>query len=397
MSTDRIGERYRATNGMEMEIIAYHGCFDVDVRFSDGTIVKHKQYTAVKAGQVAHPQRRNTYATKRIGETRKSSCGMEMKIIAYRNANDIDIEFEDKTIVTHKSYDCFKQGYISNPNVCNSNKYEKLRLHETGTYKKLKTEIVAYRNAMDIDVKFSNGFLLEHTRYYAFQHGIYPAFVHHYHETATAINGLKMTIIAYRSPSDIDIEFEDGVVVQHRSYSTFRNGCIKHPKINPQTMKSRIGETRMANCGLKMEIIAYRTAHNMDIRFSTGEIRKNVAYAEFLSGKIKPAAVSPVGTFGIALNGLRMKLIEYRGACDIDVMFEDGMINRHKAMKQFRSGQIGHPHIGTNSDGKFHDVKTQRGFTTEDGVYYVCTFPDGARDICTPQEIMKRMNIPSAF
>lgn len=394
---DRIGERYLATNGMEMEIIAYHGCLDVDVRFSDGTIVKHKQYSAVKAGQVAHPQHRNTYATKRIGETRKSSCGMEMKIIAYRNASDIDIEFEDKTIVTHKSYDCFKQGYISNPNVYNSNTYEKFRLHETGTYKKLKTEIVAYRNAMDIDVKFSNGFLLEHTNYHNFKHNIFPVSVTRYHETSTATNGLKMTIIAYRSARDIDIEFEDGTVAQHRDYSSFQQGCIKYKDFNPRAMRNRLGEIRMANCGLEMEIIAYRTAQDIDIRFSTGEIRKNVAYASFLSGKIKPADVSKIGRIGTAKNGLRIKIIEYRSACDIDVMFEDGTVNQHKAMKEFRFGALGHKHIGINSDENFYGVKTQRGFTTEDGVYYVCTFPDGTRDICTPQEIMKRMNIPSAF
>ena len=63
-----------------------------------------------------------------------------------------------------------------------------------------------------------------------------------------------------------------------------------------------------------------------------------------------------------------MKIVEYRGACDVDIMFEDGVINQHKAMKQFRSGQIGHPHIGTNSDGNFHGVKTQRGFSTEHDV-----------------------------
>lgn len=213
----------------------------------------------------------------------------------------------------------------------------KSRLHETGTYKNLQMEIVAYREAMDIDVEFSNGFILQHTRYYNFQHRIFPMCVIRYHETSTALNGMVMTIVAYR------------------------------------------------------------TAHDMDVRFSTGEMKEHVAYGDFLSGKIKPVTTSPVGMVRTAKNDLRMKIVEYRGACDVDIMFEDGVINQHKAMKQFRSGQIGHPHIGTNSDGNFHGVKTQRGFSTEYGVYYICAFPDGTKDIFTPQEIMERMGIQKVF
>lgn len=109
-----------------------------------------------------------------------------------------------------------------------------------------------------------------------------------------------MTIVAYRTTTDIDVEFSDGVIVQHRSYRAFLQGCIKHPEINPETMYHRVGEIRMANCGLEMEIIAYRTAHDMDVRFSTGEIKEHVAYGDFLSGKIKPVTTSPVGMVGTA-------------------------------------------------------------------------------------------------
>ena len=40
-----------------------------------------------------------------------------MTIIAYRNANDIDVQFEDETIVEHRTYDDFLKGKIANPNV----------------------------------------------------------------------------------------------------------------------------------------------------------------------------------------------------------------------------------------------------------------------------------------
>ena len=41
--------------------------------------------------------------------------------------------------------------------------------------------------------------------------------------------GEKMTIIAYRNCEDIDIQFDDGVVVYNRKYNKFKIGRIKHP------------------------------------------------------------------------------------------------------------------------------------------------------------------------
>ena len=48
----------------------------------------------------------------RVGETAVASNGMLMTIIAYRNTNDIDIQFEDGTILYHKQYNSFSRGQI---------------------------------------------------------------------------------------------------------------------------------------------------------------------------------------------------------------------------------------------------------------------------------------------
>lgn len=45
------------------------------------------------------------------------SCGMKATIIAYRNCNDIDVQFEDGTIVKHKRIGNFRGGHIANPNI----------------------------------------------------------------------------------------------------------------------------------------------------------------------------------------------------------------------------------------------------------------------------------------
>ena len=54
----------------------------------------------------------------RIGQENYNNQGCMMTIIAYRNANDIDVKFNDEfnTVVTNKYYVAFKRGSINNPN-----------------------------------------------------------------------------------------------------------------------------------------------------------------------------------------------------------------------------------------------------------------------------------------
>ena len=49
----------------------------------------------------------------RVGETRIMNCGMEATIIRYGGATDIDVRFEDGTMIEHKIYDNFKRGVIA--------------------------------------------------------------------------------------------------------------------------------------------------------------------------------------------------------------------------------------------------------------------------------------------
>ena len=41
--------------------------------------------------------------------------------------------------------------------------------------------------------------------------------------------GEKIIIIRYGATNDIDVQFEDGVIVYNRSYGNFKRGRIKHP------------------------------------------------------------------------------------------------------------------------------------------------------------------------
>ena len=48
-------------------------------------------------------------------------------------------------------------------------------------------------------------------------------------ETSYNNQGEKMIIIAYRNSNDIDVQFEDGIIVYNRRYGNFIRGRIKHP------------------------------------------------------------------------------------------------------------------------------------------------------------------------
>lgn len=51
-------------------------------------------------------------AINKVGEVRRNSQGLKMKIISYRNCRDIDVEFEDGFIKCNTTYELFKNGTI---------------------------------------------------------------------------------------------------------------------------------------------------------------------------------------------------------------------------------------------------------------------------------------------
>lgn len=105
---------------------------------------------------------------------------------------------------------------------------------------------------------------------------------------STATNGLKMKIISYRSAQDIDIKFEDGTIVKNKRYQDFQKGTIKNPSVkNKSLMSVRVGKVTTARNGMKMQVVGYRSANDIDIRFEDGYIVRNKSYANFIKGLIK--------------------------------------------------------------------------------------------------------------
>ena len=152
--------------GTEATIIRYGKYSDIDVRFEDGTVAKNKTYRAFKKGEIAN-QNIKASAENRLGETRMMNCGTEATIIRYGGATDIDVRFEDGAIVEHMTYSKFKKGSIAHPNTTAKARLGETRMMNCG----MEATIIRYGRYDDIDVRFEDETVVEHRGYGNFKTG----------------------------------------------------------------------------------------------------------------------------------------------------------------------------------------------------------------------------------
>ena len=74
---------------------------------------EHIAYSSFEGRGIGTKQSRCTAKKERCGEESYTIRGERMKIIQYRNAEDIDILFDNGYIATHKRYANFKSGRIA--------------------------------------------------------------------------------------------------------------------------------------------------------------------------------------------------------------------------------------------------------------------------------------------
>ena len=233
-----------ARNGQFMHIKKYNGCDDLTVEFEDGTEVNGIAYGCFKEGAVDNPHVRRVKredVESRLGKRRRANNGQIMQIVEYRGSKDIDVEFEDGTIIKNVDYNRFLKGKLRNPNY---SPYEDKHLGETNTAKcGLKMKIVKYNNYYDIDVEFEDGYKVEHTQYPNFREGLISHPAHGYGafktkrvgEKALAKNGMIMEIIEYANSQSMKVQFEDGAIKDGVAYGNFKKGLVGHPAKNKKS------------------------------------------------------------------------------------------------------------------------------------------------------------------
>ena len=243
---NRIGEQRQMSNGMYATIIAYRTARDIDVQFEDGTIVTNKNYRLFKEGNIG-------YYTHHLNEIRVMNNGMKAKVIAYRTHLDIDIEFEDGTVVKNRQYYLFKIGNIGYP--------QKSCLYETNIMKNgMNAKIIALRNKKDMDVQFEDGTIVTNKNYEDFKRGKIGYPKNRIQKIKQMSNGLYATIIEYRNACDMDIQFEDGTIVKNRRYGNFKRGDISHEHLKKKTPSIYQGfETVYAYVGDDNTKVYYKT------------------------------------------------------------------------------------------------------------------------------------------
>ncbi len=114
----------------------------------------------------------------------------------------------------------------------------------------------------------------------------------------------------------------------------------------------RIGEKRMMNCGIEAEIIEYYNQSDIAVHFSDGTIVKHAEYGCFKRGKISHPRYSSQLIYAKqrALNmgwvmmncGLKARITDYDGACNLTIEFEDGLKRYHIRMNHFKRGLVAH-------------------------------------------------------
>ena len=334
-STKRLGEVRYNTSGYKMTIVAYRSVTDIDVQFDDGTILRGITYQHFLSGRVL----KTPQSVERIGEVGYNNKHERMVIVAYKSATDIDVQFEDGTIRTGVAYSSFKSGNISKEGCSGKVKYTDKRVGEVRRNNDgLLMRIKAYRSSRDVDVEFENGNIRYSVTYHSFKSGTLKdinkldSFKSRVGKIGYNTEGLKMIIKDYRSASDIDVEFEDGEVIRGVRYQSFLKGYV--PK-----SKSKVGECSVNRKGQRMWIKAYRGNKNIDVEFEDGTIRTGVTYQNFKNGSIIKSK-NRVGEVSYSTKGEKMTIVRDAGSMDIDVEFEDGTIRTGVTYQNFQYGRV---------------------------------------------------------
>lgn len=116
LKEERINQSKIMNFGESCTIIEYFNANNITVQFKDGKIIKNRQYSGFKKGEIRKVSDEE-FPKIRIGETKMMNCGMKATIIKYIDSTNIDVEFEDGYISKNKYYKKFLDGGIHNKNI----------------------------------------------------------------------------------------------------------------------------------------------------------------------------------------------------------------------------------------------------------------------------------------
>lgn len=390
---DRTGEKSVMRNGQTAEIIRYGGALDIDVRFEDGTVREHMPYQMFRDKKIPNPNlkhkdpRIEEAEKKYVGQKKITKSGLKAVITEYRTNEDITVNFSNgQSIRTSvktfagESFDC-PVGLR--------------RLGETETKDGITKTIVGYRSIYDIDIRYGNGFVLEHTTYTMFKSADIPVQAH-IGEKATASNGQEMELVNAYTYHDVNIRFSDGTLIEHKAYCDFKEGRIGNPNAASVTSRRRSkyeGMKKVSNQGVEMTLAEYRDFKHCLVCFDDG-YKTTVPCSAFLSGYVNDPLAErkrkyKKGYSFIPTCGMKAVVKDYLPSSGYLIEFEDGETVPIKDSSAISAKNVGHPALKAAGVSHYKGYICRRAYKENGNVYYQCIDEKtGKKSLMTPHELI---------
>ena len=364
-----IGLTNKMNCGMTATIIAYRSYKDIDVEFENGVVRTHRAMCHFKSGSIS-PTGKNRPL--RIGDTFVNGQGLTYKVIDFIDHDNVTIQFEDGTIIKNRSSGDVRQGISTNPNYDRyfgvSRFIRKLGCNAT---------IISRNNnfANKITIQDEHGTVYGNQRLSTFLNGGFNREMR-IGERQKMNCGMSAEIIDIKTANNITIRFDDGSTVKTNSKS-FYAGTTKHPTIRKGYVpKNHVYETATSIDGYKATIIEYTDPETMTIEFEDKSRRTDVGYNNFFQNAFfsrKYMDETYYNKWFLQKNGLHCRIYKRYTDTTFDVVFEDGTIVTHEKdsrinYKIMTNGHIQHPDIynlGGHSRGFLHEKYTVNGFAFE--------------------------------
>jgi hypothetical protein len=387
----RLGETRVMNNGLRATITEYHSAKNITVKFEDGVIVYKKTYYKFSLGEIGHPpiMFQNTLSLpefsigyylndlgfKKIKSGEWEDRGFDnYELDFYNEEKRIAVEY-DGAIHNRKSSQknekiknelCQKLGIrlyrIRDPYLKNND------LNGSTNYVLNKSDFIGHR-LLDCKLVLEN-ILTENN--IAFDENMIDfrrdadTILDAYEETCVSAHARSrigetvfsttanqnMTLIAYHNSHNVDVKFDDGVVRKGIYYSQFLVGNVSHPaQLSIDYERLRIGEKKIMLNGLEAEICGYRTNKDIDVVFTIdGSVVRHINYNAFKKGRVGHPEYDSnflinrnkkLGMIGQVSTGEIIKIVEYRGCYDIDVVFvESNKLVKHTTFDKFKKGRL---------------------------------------------------------
>lgn len=107
--SEYLNKKYTMKDGNIVTIIKYNGYTNVDIEYEDGTVLKNRKVNCLKRGKIEKP-------INRVGEVYSLNQGYTAKILEYDSYNTYKILISDGTILENLQYNQIKKGTVENPN-----------------------------------------------------------------------------------------------------------------------------------------------------------------------------------------------------------------------------------------------------------------------------------------